>query len=105
MEYRKLKRGGTTNGDMKGKLMCDVCEIWCPDKDALQMHFKGQKHTAKVKEVEACRKNGGQKGKSSLVMCEICHVPCMNQDLYQMHLKGKQHAREVLIGTTIWGRV
>ncbi|KAL8529525.1 hypothetical protein ACS0TY_006811 [Phlomoides rotata] len=93
MEFRKLKRGGSTNGDRRGKPMCDVCQIWCSDRGALEMHLKGQKHKAKLKEI---RNNGGQKGKSTLVLCELCHVHCMNEDLYQMHLTGKQHAWEEL---------
>lgn len=92
MEFRKLKRGGTTNGD-RIPPRCDVCEIWCSDRNALEMHLKGQKHRAKLKELG---NNEGQKGKSTLIFCGLCHIYCMNEDLYQMHLKGKQHALKEL---------
>lgn len=70
----------------EGTLHCELCQIWCTDGDALEMHLKGKSHQAKVQELEY-----GREGKELRPRCELCQIWCMNEDAFQQHLKGKNH--------------
>ncbi|KAJ4831258.1 hypothetical protein Tsubulata_014574 [Turnera subulata] len=38
-------------GDMSNQQWCSVCDIWCTDKNALNMHFQGKRHILQLHEL------------------------------------------------------
>ncbi|KAF8369863.1 hypothetical protein HHK36_032110 [Tetracentron sinense] len=66
-------------------------QVACSSGFNLKQHREGQKHKAKLKELEESQKNGGEKV-SKPEWCELCRIPCMNALSLEQHLTGKKHA-------------
>ncbi|KAJ8451422.1 hypothetical protein Cgig2_017813 [Carnegiea gigantea] len=74
-----------TDHGKPNKLFCNVCEVHCSSASNLKMHLQGQKHQAKVNQIQGVGKINGQ------VYCELCGIWCMNEFNYKQHLSGKNH--------------
>ncbi|XP_015696617.2 UBP1-associated proteins 1C-like [Oryza brachyantha] len=72
---------------------CNVCHVRTSSERNLRDHCGGQKHQAKVAELEKRAKAmAGQKAKpTARWSCSICQVSCTGEWDFDVHLKGQRH--------------
>ncbi|KAF8378748.1 hypothetical protein HHK36_030097 [Tetracentron sinense] len=75
-------------------LFCKVCRVTCSSSPNLKQHREGQKHKAKLKELEEIRKNSRDRI-SKPQWCELCSIPCTDEISLEQHLSGKKHALRI----------
>ncbi|XP_059644701.1 uncharacterized protein LOC132286386 [Cornus florida] len=86
--------------DQKGIFICKVCEVPCSGASNFKQHLKGQKHKARLQQLQLSREEGKEK-KDQRPWCQLCQIGCPDEDALQMHLKGQKHQaklRELELG-------
>ncbi|XP_059644345.1 uncharacterized protein LOC132286097 isoform X2 [Cornus florida] len=74
--------------DQEGLFICDSCKVPCSGALNFKQHQKGQKHKAKLQQLQLSREEDKEE-KDLRPWCELCQIWCIDEDSLQMHLKGQ----------------
>ncbi|XP_050221108.1 uncharacterized protein LOC126671383 [Mercurialis annua] len=92
LEELKFSRGShDTISDLSNqRFSCDLCKIWCTNRNLLEAHLEGQKHKSALVKADLA-KNIGVQIVIQQPRCELCNITCSDEQLLMMHFQGKKH--------------
>ncbi|KAH9623341.1 hypothetical protein KSS87_000313 [Heliosperma pusillum] len=77
-----------------GTFYCLVCQIDCTTSYNLMMHYKGQRHMAKLLGQPVGKKGPGGSTLSTAkdrLYCKFCGIWCKDEYIFRIHLQCKNH--------------